>query len=97
MPGMEPVAEVSNSEAFRRVRRPSTFTLSSRSIKSPEPSPTWEKYLDTESGGTSTAEQENSGPFVFVGPERKRFHAKRQLAPYPFPCGLSELSRFVAW
>jgi hypothetical protein len=32
--------------------------------------------------------------FVYVGPERKRFHANRGQAPYPLPCGLEELSRY---
>lgn len=94
MAGMEPAAVVPNHEAPKGARRPSTLTLSSRSLKSPEPSPTRSRDSEGELGRTATAEQESWGPFTFVGPERKRFHANRQHAPYPFPCGMEELSRF---
>ena len=78
-------------------RRPSTLTVStvssSRGIgggRSPEPSPTRSRY-------GSTSEREDvivQGPFMYVGPERKRFHAQRNEAPYPLPCGMEELSRY---
>ena len=86
---------VPNHETPKGLRRPSTMTLSSRSIKSPEPSPTRFRNLEEEVGSSAAAaESEISGPFSFVGPQRKRFHADRRHAPYPFPCGVEELSRF---
>jgi hypothetical protein len=39
--------------------------------------------------------EDDSGPFVFIGPEKKRFHKNRDQAPYPLPCGLEELSRLA--
>jgi hypothetical protein len=82
------------------LRRPSTLTVStvnsSRGIgggRSAEPSPTRSRY-------GSTSEREGvivQGPFRYVGPERKRYHAHRNEAPYPFPCGLEELSRYKSW
>ena len=78
-------------------RRPSTLTVStvssSRGIggaRSPESSPTRSRYV-------CTGDREDvivQGPFIYVGPERKRFHAQRDEAPYPLPCGLEELSRY---
>jgi hypothetical protein len=79
-------------------RRPSTtLTVSTASSskgigggRSAEPSPTRSRY-------GSTSEWEDvivQGPFMYVGPERKRFHAQRNEAPYPLPCGMEELSRY---
>jgi hypothetical protein len=75
---------------LRGPRRPSQLTMSTMSsgIHTPEPSPTRSRQLD--SGETV---EEDNGPFVFIGPEKKRFHKNRKQAPYPLPCGLEELSR----
>src|SRR5579871_1578760 len=79
----------------RGVRRPSALTLASSTgstgNRSAEPSPTRSRFTET----TEPNQSVQQGPFVFVGPGRKRFHAERIKAPYPLPCGLEELSRCV--
>jgi hypothetical protein len=77
-------------------RRPSNLTVSSGSInlQSPEPSPTRSRYTMDTSISSSSHVTLTPERFVYVGPERKRFHANRGQAPYPLPCGLEELSRY---
>jgi len=75
-------------------RRPSNLTLSSTiSTISGEPSPTKSRVTEGTSPSYSFSGCVTQGPFTFVGPERRRFHAGRDKAPYPIPCGLEELSR----
>jgi hypothetical protein len=95
MTGSEPAGLMPNYESPTGQRRPSNLTVSSRGVQSSEPSPTRTRNLDEEMDrGVDDAGQDNAGPFIFVGPEKKRFHANRQHAPYPLPCGVEELSRF---
>ena len=98
---MEPSAVIPGYEQLVKKgagpRRPSTLTVSTISSsrgagggRSPEPSPTRSRY------GSTNGEREDfivQGPFMYVGPERKRYHAQRNEAPYPLPCGMEELSR----
>jgi hypothetical protein len=93
MAGMGPAAVIPSYDSPKGHRRPSNLTVSSRSIQSPEPSPTRSRNIDEEMGRGVAAAQEHAGPFIFAGPEKKRFHADRELAPYPLPCGVEELSR----
>jgi hypothetical protein len=100
---MEPSAVIPNYDQTFPVkddpqgpRRPSNLTVSSRTSSkahSPEPSPTKSRF--TENGDMAHGDITGivKGPFMYVGPEMKRFHAKRTEAPYPLPCGLEELSR----
>ena len=97
MAGIDPAAVVPSYEAVKGPPRPSTLTVSpSRSVKSAEPSPTMTltRHLEEGMSRKTSVEADASGHFSFVGPQRKRFHANRLEAPYPYPCGLEELSRF---
>lgn len=86
----------SSSTLKERVpRRPSNLTLSSFTGVSPEPSPTRSRCTRYTSMSSTSRETLTPEWFMFVGKERKRFHANRTLAPYPFPCGLEELSRYA--
>jgi len=94
---MDPSAVIPNYDTafpIRDSRRPSQLTVSSyassKGAHSPEPSPT---KLKARTNG-ETGDEVVRGPFAFVGPERKRYHARRDTAPYPLPCGLEELSRY---
>src|ERR1700736_4565408 len=80
-----------------RMRKPTHLKTLSRSgsVQSQEPSPTKSRFADPMSVRSASLVNVTPDPlFVFVGPERKRFHANRGEAPYPFPCGLEELSRY---
>ena len=101
---MEPSAVIPNYEQTFPVkddsrgapRRPSNLTVSSitsSKAHSPEPSPTKSRFRENGDIGTGVMTGIVKGPFMYVGPEKKRFHAKRSEAPYPLPCGLEELSR----
>lgn len=93
MAEMGPAALIPNCDSPKGHRRPSNLTVSTRGIQSPGPSPTRIRNIDEEMGRGVDSAQENAGPFIFAGPEKKRFHANRELAPYPLPCGVEELSR----
>jgi hypothetical protein len=103
---MEPSAVIPNydqsfplKEDSRGPRRPSILTVSSLSSKahSPEPSPTRSRFRQGSSDvGNQVLGAVTQGPFMYVGPQRKRYHAHRNQAPYPLPCGLEELSRFLS-
>lgn len=99
---MDPSAVIPNYELTfplkddsRTVRRPSNLTVSSGSCKvaSPEPSPTRSRCREGSRDGWSPGTVQE--PFIYVGPDRTRFHVQREEAPYPMPCRLEELSRFV--
>jgi hypothetical protein len=102
---MEPSAVIPNYEQVfalkEQVRgvpqRPSNLTLSSVSLmgRSPEPSPTRSRFKEDIGVGTSLPAIPTPGSFTFVGPEKTRFHSDRDKAPYPLPCGLDELSRYI--
>lgn len=80
----------------RGSRRPSNLTLSSKASSkahSPEPSPTKGRFRENGDMANDVITGIVKGPFMYVGPEKKRFHAKTNEAPYPLPCGLEELSR----
>src|SRR5262245_45584208 len=66
-------------------------SIGSVETRSPELSPTKSRCSDA----GETSQSVFKGPFIFVGPDGKRFHADRQRAPYPLPCGLEELSRYI--
>ena len=82
---------------IRDSRRPSQLTVSSYTSSkggvghSPEPSPIRSK---TRVNGDETDGGTVKGPFMYVGPDKRRYHAERDTAPYPFPCGLEELTRY---
>src|SRR5438045_7302698 len=101
---MEPSAVIPHFDRafpldYREPRRPSNLTVSTISSKgqSADPSPTRSRFRESGdiSGGGNGGSPAGivKGPFVYVGPEKKRFHAQRIQAPYPLPCGLEELSR----
>src|ERR1700734_968424 len=93
---MDPAAVILHFDQvslLRDARRPSQLTVSTMSSgghNTPEPSPTRSRPVDS-----VEKKEEDSGPFVFIGPEKKRFHKNRDQAPYPLPCGLEELSRLA--
>jgi hypothetical protein len=100
---MEPSAVIPNydqtfplKDDSRASRRPSNLTLSSKTsskARTPEPSPTKSRFRENGDMPNDMITGIVKGPFMYVGPEKKRFHAKRSEAPYPLPCGLEELSR----
>ena len=80
----------------RGPRRPSNLTVSSKNSSKPhsrEPSPTKSRFRENGDMADRVITGIVKGPFMYVGPEKKRFHAQRNEAPYPLPCGLEELSR----
>jgi len=96
---MDPAVVIPNYEtAFplkddHNFRRPSNLTVSTTASwksRSPDSSPTKSRFRQGSDGETGIIQ----GPFMYVGPQRKRFHAQRNEAPYPIPCGLEELSRY---
>lgn len=101
---MDPSAVIPNydqafplKDSFRAFRRPSTLTVSSVASsrgRSPEPSPTRERFRQENDNGNQIEEGIIEGPFMYVGHKKRRFHAQRDSAPYPMPCGLEELSRY---
>jgi hypothetical protein len=101
---MEPSAVIPNydqtfplKDEFRAFRRPSTLTVSSIASsrgRSPEPSPTRERFRRGSEITDVIEEEVVQGPFMYVGHQKRRFHPQRDLAPYPLPCGLEELSRY---
>lgn len=101
---MEPSAVIPNydqtfplKDDHRGPRRPSNLTVSTISSKghSPDPSPTRSRFRENGEIGNSSPGGIVKGPFMYVGPEKKRFHAQKDEAPYPLPCGLEELSRYI--
>ena len=99
---MEPSAVIPNYDQTFPLKddsqgsRPSNLTLSSitsSKAHSPEPSPTKSRFRENGDMANDMMTGIVKGPFMYVGPEKKRFHAKRSEAPYPLPCGLDELSR----
>jgi hypothetical protein len=101
---MEPSAVIPNydqtfplKDSVRAIRRPSILTVSSVASsrgRSPEPSPTRERFRQGSETADEIVEGIVEGPFMYVGHKKRRFHAQRDSAPYPLPCGLEELSRY---
>ena len=79
---------------LKESRQPANLSLlnSSKVVQSPEPSPKQDRFRKGSHGSVLGSVIE--GPFMYVGPQRKRFHAVRLEAPYLMPCGMEELSRF---
>jgi hypothetical protein len=98
---MEPSAVIPNydqtypfkGDSVRGMRRPPNLSFSALSTgHSPETSPSLYRVSPGSDCGNAVSSV-GPGPFIYVGPQKTRYHAFGAYAPYPLPCGLEELTR----